>query len=56
MAYENELQKLEDQYGELESAMIVLLKSLKKQPDGSYTLDSLYEMEVNNAKRLVGLA
>lgn len=53
--WENEMRKLENQYGTLESAMIVLLKSLKKQADGSYTLDSFYEMEVNDAKRLVGI-
>lgn len=39
----------------LERNLATLLQNLKRQPDGSYVLSPLYEIEVNDAKRLVGI-
>lgn len=40
---------------EIEGALVGLLQKLVRQPDGSYVLPAIYEVEVNDAKRLVGL-
>lgn len=40
---------------EIEDAFVGILQRLVKQPDGSWVLPAKYEIEVNDAKRLVGL-